>query len=265
MARRGLVQIDRGVFNHPVFSREPYTEREAWIWMIMEASYEARPMRVLNKIVELDRGQFAASLRFMAERFQWKKDKVARFIKKLTKEGMLETDITTGETIVSICNYEVYQDFNLYRETATETDARQQRDSSATGARQTKIKSKLNTNPREGASKGKANRATRLNEDWRPDAEGWQYATDQGLDEQTTKREFEKFQNYWLSRSGSGATKTDWGRTWRNWCLRAIENKSSVLRTIGGANTSKGGSVYTNFHDAAGSVVKRRANERGDF
>lgn len=29
----------------------------------------------------------------------------------------------------------------------------------------------------------------------------------------------EKFINYWISKAGVNATKTDWERTWRNWCL----------------------------------------------
>jgi hypothetical protein len=36
-------------------------------------------------------------------------------------------------------------------------------------------------------------------------------------------RETTKFINYWLAKSGSGATKTNWERTWQNWMLNADE------------------------------------------
>lgn len=267
MKRRGLIQIDRGLMSHPVFQEEPFTEREAWIWMLMEASFEARRVRVLHNVISLERGQFAASLRFMAERFQWKKDRVSRFLKRIVKEGMIETATETGETVISICNYEVYQDFELYRETPDETPPRQQRDTPTTDPRQTITPYKHLTNTLEGTppKKRKAKNGTRLEEDWRPDAADWQYATDQGLDSITAKREFEKFQNYWLSASGAKARKVDWSRTWRSWCLRATENPSSVQSTTGGAGGRKGSSVYTNLHDAAGQVVKDRATARGHF
>lgn len=38
-------------------------------------------------------------------------------------------------------------------------------------------------------------------------------------------REAEKFHNFWLAKSGAGATKKDWQATWRNWCLTAEERQ----------------------------------------
>jgi len=39
--------------------------------------------------------------------------------------------------------------------------------------------------------------------------------------------EAEKFANYWASKSGGSATKTDWERTWINWILKAETNGRS--------------------------------------
>jgi hypothetical protein len=119
----------------------------------------------------------------------------------------------------------------------------------------------LLTPQREGAKKGKSN-GTRLDEDWRPDERDIAYAREQGID---AGREFEKFQNYWLSKAGSAARKVDWSRTWRNWCLRAAEDRGGVSNTKRGANGGKGGSQYERMHQAAGRVVAERASERGAF
>lgn len=39
-----------------------------------------------------------------------------------------------------------------------------------------------------------------------------------------------KFANYWAAKSGGGATKLDWKRTWLNWCMTA-KGSQNVSRT----------------------------------
>ncbi len=65
--------------------------------------------------------------------------------------------------------------------------------------------------------KGVPPRGTRLSEDWQPDNDGLNYATERGLDILETLTDFRL---YWLARAGAGATKTDWGLTWMSWCRK---------------------------------------------
>lgn len=92
------------------FGEAPYSDREAWCWMIEEAAYEPTIVPVNGEPVTLQRGQFSASIRFMAEKFQWSKDRVTRFMNRLTKWEMVSTDTSTGQNLVTICNYSKYQD-----------------------------------------------------------------------------------------------------------------------------------------------------------
>ena len=62
----GTVNISRDIWHDTAFKAQPFTEREAFVWMIMEASYKARDRRVGNVSVRLERGQLASSIRFMA-------------------------------------------------------------------------------------------------------------------------------------------------------------------------------------------------------
>lgn len=57
---------------------------------------------------------------------------------------------------------------------------------------------------------------TRLPDDWPLTPERADRAVVEGLDPQRT---FTKFKNYWLSKSGEGATKKNWDKVWHNWCL----------------------------------------------
>lgn len=132
MSERGVFALDRGWFNHPLFASEPFTEREAWAWLISEASFKARKKRVGNTVFDLARGQLACSLRFMAEAWQWKKDKVARFLKRLETATMIATQARHDATLITVCKYDVYQKVSLpaIQENATpdETPTRHQRD-----------------------------------------------------------------------------------------------------------------------------------------
>lgn len=118
---RGLYTISRAVFDHPAFKQEPFTEREAWVWLIGEAQWKNNRKRINGQIVELERGQLSHSIRFLSIRWDWSISRVNRFLKRLKTETMIETENETGQNVITICNYETYQDFNKYRETVSET------------------------------------------------------------------------------------------------------------------------------------------------
>lgn len=77
--------------------------------------------RINGQIVELERGQLSHSIRFLSIRWDWSISRVNRFLKRLKTETMIETENETGQNVITICNYETYQDFNKYRETVSET------------------------------------------------------------------------------------------------------------------------------------------------
>lgn len=132
MSERGVFAVDRGIWEHPEFADEPFTEREAWQWLICEAAFKARKKRIGATVFDLERGQLACSLRFMAEAWQWKKDKVARFLKRLETATMIATAPRHDATVITVCKYDRYQRVSLpaIQENATpdETRTRQERD-----------------------------------------------------------------------------------------------------------------------------------------
>lgn len=122
MSERGVFAIDRGLFGHERFAPEPFTEREAWIWMIGEAAFKPYGKRVGSIRVELRRGQLAHSLRFMAERWKWTESRVRRFLAKLkAPDALIDAATDRGLTVVTICKYDVYQD--IVRRGDAPTDA----------------------------------------------------------------------------------------------------------------------------------------------
>jgi hypothetical protein len=123
-------QHERGWLDSAVWGNAPYSEREAFSWMIGEAAWKDSTVSVKGRPVPVKRGQFTASLRFLASKWQWNKNKVDRYLKTLEIWQMIEieTDIGTGQNVVTICNYNKYQEKNGKTGTANGTEAGQPRD-----------------------------------------------------------------------------------------------------------------------------------------
>jgi hypothetical protein len=145
----GTVNIARSIFDHELFADQPLTEREAWIWLIMEASWKPRKKRVGDYIADLARGELAASVRFMAGAWKWTPAKVQRFMKRLQVLDMISVKTDTGVSVITICNYDEYQSQNK----AADTDAIQERYRSDTNEKKGEIRE-------EGSSEANASDAS---------------------------------------------------------------------------------------------------------
>ena len=144
---KGFYRMARGWMKNEVFKRERHTEREAWIWLIEEAAFRPRTKRIGAYVAQLDRGQIATSLRFLATAWGWKKDRVRRFLTRLANDSMLSrkcAENATPYTLITLCNYDIYQLAHDGDATAT----RQQRDSDATNEKELKeVKEESHTPP----------------------------------------------------------------------------------------------------------------------
>lgn len=133
MSELGVFAVDRGIFEHHVFNDgQPFSRREAWLWLLAEAAWKGRIKAVPGSGIRLSRGQLSHSIRFMASAWNWDKARVERFLGRLKTETMIETHIETGQTVITICKYDDYQRVSLPAktpsETAGETATRQGRD-----------------------------------------------------------------------------------------------------------------------------------------
>ncbi len=131
MSERGTFALDRGWFDHPVFKDEPFTEREAWAWLIAQAAYRPHRRRIGAADISLARGQMAASLRFMAEKWKWTEPRVRRFLTRLKTDAMIDAATDAGITTLTVRNYERYQrptsKTDAPRDAANDAAATQQR------------------------------------------------------------------------------------------------------------------------------------------
>lgn len=119
----GSINIPRNIWQDPTFPDEPISQREAWIYMLAEASWRNEKKNIGGRLVELKRGQFVAASRFLAKAWNWTETKVRRFLKSREGLGAIVRNIDARITVVTICNYDEIQNASLHRD-ATVTQER---------------------------------------------------------------------------------------------------------------------------------------------
>jgi len=109
MREPGYIALHRSVWEHPSFAPEPFTEREAWIWLVSTAAWVEKRVRIGSSVIELKRGQLAFATRFLAQKWRWAHSRVVRFLFRLENDTMVSTQATRQSTLITICNYDKYQ------------------------------------------------------------------------------------------------------------------------------------------------------------
>ena len=126
MKKSGFFLITRGLFEHPWFKpRGAFSSIEAWLWLIESAAHTARDVSVdcgsTRKIIHLERGQLTYSIRYLAKAWKWSPDRVQRFLRELAGAGSVSTATSTGQSVITLYNYDKYQSPFTEASTATST------------------------------------------------------------------------------------------------------------------------------------------------
>lgn len=136
MSDRNVFAVARSIWTDPDFEPEPFTEREAWMWLVGAAAWKPIKARGNAGQIELQRGEFSFSIRFLAEKWDWSKSRVDRFLGTLKKRDTLRDTSRDGSQVYFIKNYNRFQVVGLPKRdktgTVDGTRAGQQRDKEET-------------------------------------------------------------------------------------------------------------------------------------
>lgn len=105
----GTANIARDLWDDPTFKDGEMTQREAWIWMVCQASWKARVKRFGSQEIRLERGQLIGSSRFLAAAWMWSEPRVRRYLDMLENRRMIARVTDAGVTVITICKYDIYQ------------------------------------------------------------------------------------------------------------------------------------------------------------
>ncbi len=129
MKLSNYIPISRDLFNHQLWLEDRvYSKFEAWLDLIQMARFEDTKKYIGNNVIEIKRGQIHATYRFLANRCGWSTKKVGGYFELLITEKMVkkETEEKTGQTLITICNYDKYNAKINSEETDEETARKQQ-------------------------------------------------------------------------------------------------------------------------------------------
>lgn len=122
----GWIKIHRKIMDNPLYLSEPFTRMQAWIDLLLLANHKEGFFYVRGNKVVVGRGQVGTSSRTLASRWQWSRGKVERFLKDLENDNQIEPQKNNVITLISICNYDDYQ--NTEPQTEPQTSHRQTTD-----------------------------------------------------------------------------------------------------------------------------------------
>lgn len=138
MGRKGYLKFYRSMLSHPLWLAEPFTKGQAFWDLVARANHADAELLYGNTIVSVKRGQLFTSEVKLAERWQWSRNKVRRYLKLLESMKMSTATSTGLGTLITIENYSVYQDDEPAGGTALEPangqGAEQQEDRQGTGS-----------------------------------------------------------------------------------------------------------------------------------
>lgn len=236
----GFVLLFRRLLDNPVFRSD--AEAMAFALLVLRAAWKPTTVRYKGFLIRLDRGQIAISVRDLADRLEWSKDRVSRFLNTLANRDMIATARATGVNVITIRNYTTYQPAADMAATPLFSQPRQDRDRTATvnnegnerneGIRGSADKKSAIPKPAKPAKpkstvpQEKASRKTALPPGWQPTLP---VAGEAGKIAATwTPKQFQSvFERFRDNHTAKGSAMSDWDAAFRTW----ISNESKWGRT----------------------------------
>lgn len=106
---RGYIKLYRDIRDHEIWQEKPFSRGQAWADLLMMVNHEDKRIMFDGNPVTIWRGCVMTSERKLADQWGWSRSKVHRFLEMLEREIMVRVDRTTKRTMISIVNYDDYQ------------------------------------------------------------------------------------------------------------------------------------------------------------
>ena len=117
---QGWFSIYRSFLSSDLWLSERFTRGQAWVDLIGLANHKLHGFRTRGIWVTIKRGQLGWSTRELADRWSWSPTMVKRFLLELKREAQIDAQFTNVTTIITIINYDEYQQSEAQNETEKE-------------------------------------------------------------------------------------------------------------------------------------------------
>lgn len=103
------IKLKRKVRLNDIYQMKPFSPGQAWIDLLLRASYEDRTIQWRGEFIEIKCGELVTSSRELGSAWGWSKNKVRGFLKMLKTGTMIGTQENSRSTTISILKWEEYQ------------------------------------------------------------------------------------------------------------------------------------------------------------
>lgn len=221
----GFYLLHRGWQDNPVFRGEAFSRRDAFVWMIEEASFKDRKIAAPKGELTLARGQFCHSLRFMAKAWKWEESRVRRFLSSLRAAKIIDAATDAGQTLVTVCNYDKYQTDKKSAAAATDAASPQQRRGDAANEKEGNKGKKITSND--------VIRASQLSEGFEPsDGNG---AMAQIAGKWSGPEREAELARWRAHHTAKGTKMKDWDAAWQTWIGNSVKFQRQSSWSFGNA------------------------------
>jgi hypothetical protein len=118
---KNWVKLYRALMTDELWTSEPFTTGQAWVDLIMMANFAEVERIYKGRYQQIKRGQIATSIRWLAQRWQWSRDKTVRTLKTFEMAKMVSIETTTNGTVLTLENYDKYQNGPATKQATTST------------------------------------------------------------------------------------------------------------------------------------------------
>ena len=122
----GWIKLHRSLADNPLWQSLPFSEGQAWVDLLLHTNHKDGHVVIRGNVVQVKRGQIAWSILTMSKRWGWDRGRATRFIKNLKKMGMIEQQSDHLTTVITICNYDTFQENKQQTQQQTPQQVQQQ-------------------------------------------------------------------------------------------------------------------------------------------
>jgi len=141
VAYSGWIRLHRKILDNPIWpSGRAYTKLEAFLDILLRVNYEPGKAKFGGAAFDVKRGELITSEVKLAERWQWSRGKVRRFLDELKMEQICEKNGTANYTAISLVKYDFLQGDDTSNDTSDGT-----LNSTSNSTQLNNIKNKKNT------------------------------------------------------------------------------------------------------------------------
>lgn len=108
MSLQGQICLIRAMTDHSVWQGD-LALRGAWVDLLLRANTEPAELMQRGESVALNRGQLAWSVKGLADKWQVCEEKATKYLAYLQKLGCIRVQASRRRTLITICNYDIYQ------------------------------------------------------------------------------------------------------------------------------------------------------------